>query len=143
MAHVGMVSLPKKKLFGLAGWALLILFSSLCAPTAARASCGDYLTILPAGFDAKLPTTHPLSVKTHAIPGSHDPYKPCTGPLCSKGPITPEIPTYVVQPVQDRCHVSNEAVIVTVECGTRILVSSIHPSIHFSSDIFHPPRFSF
>src|SRR5947209_14870599 len=72
-----------------AGVACLLLAGGPFAP-AARAACGDYVTLAahpapaaPAGQD----TAH------------HFPHTPCTGPMCDRSPASPVSATPVVLPV--------------------------------------------
>jgi hypothetical protein len=74
----------------LAGWGFLSLAGLLFAPTAARASCGDYLTIrTPDGKTVTPPhqgPTDPLNPDAPAPPA------PCDGPHCSQAPASPPAP---------------------------------------------------
>jgi hypothetical protein len=69
---------------------LALLAGALLAPSAARASCGDYVLIgdRPAGAAHHAPTN----------PGDHP--APCSGPFCSRHPVQP--PLLPVAPVSER-----------------------------------------
>ncbi|HKI35097.1 MAG TPA: hypothetical protein VKA46_24790, partial [Gemmataceae bacterium] len=117
------------------GWALPILAGLLLAPSAARASCGDYVTTR-------------LSAPHHAAPGEQPPpavpkpHKPCHGAHCSQAPASPPapVPTTSTQTLQEWGCVLDELALTPLG-STPLLARQQAPRlVRLPSGIFHPPR---
>src|SRR5262245_22754451 len=75
---------------------LWVILASSIAPSAARASCGDYVSIghpaAPMSAHAQ-PMSAPLAHPERSTPEPQQP-KPCSGPTCSSKPVSvPLVPT--------------------------------------------------
>jgi hypothetical protein len=119
------------------GWALALLAGVLAAPTAARASCGDYVRIGD-------PTEKPTAMPPHAAPESGNPPGhggPCHGPGCNRHPVAPPAPTAPISsPAEEWGWVSR-----TVDCPPRTPETALRdeaasPPVRRPSPVYHPPR---
>src|SRR5437016_4351372 len=96
------------------GWAVPLLIVLWCAPSVARASCGDYVVTRSA---------HAAPMTEHApdrpAPVPADPHKPCSGPNCSRAPVVPPLtPTTVTSPnLQEWGSLTGLPASVTPACG--------------------------
>jgi hypothetical protein len=122
-----------------AGWGLPILAVLCCAPSVARADCGDYVVTRVSHSGDMTPARHAGAAE---LPMRAQPHRPCHGPNCSRGPAVPLLPAPTVPapapsewgwltatptPVPpDREHFFSDS-------------PSPHPT-HLASSIFHPPR---
>lgn len=113
----------------------------LFAPAAARADCGDYVTI---GGHAATPvhTTSPESPRPLSVPRDGD--KPCSGPRCSGGtPVAPLAP--VIPPAPPRGDDSGLAFAASASdadspaAERRDDRTSPRP-VRFAATVYHPPR---
>jgi hypothetical protein len=119
----------------LTGWVLPILALACCAPSAARAACGDYVTtrahVTPAD------PHHPTDLPTPA-----GPRKPCDGPNCSGRPVAPPVsaPT-VVSPVSSEWGwLASAPTGAPPGLDTLLVEPCSPPPSHIASGIYHPPR---
>ncbi len=75
-----------------AGWAMPILAAVFFTPAAAHASCGDYV-LMKSG-------TGTMTAQHGPMDANHSPgHKPCTGPMCSSGPVVPLAPAPATPPL--------------------------------------------
>jgi hypothetical protein len=119
----------------LAGWALPIVAVLCCAPSVARAGCGDYVV-------TKLPH---LALAGHQadMPAPANPHKPCHGPNCSRGPTAPlplSVPTVTPPSPSEWGWLAATPVPAPPHAGACLAESSSPRPTHLASGIFHPPR---
>ncbi len=123
----------------LAGWALPILAVLCCAPSVARGSCGDYVTMRGPHSADVAPTRQDHATE---MPAPASPHKPCHGPNCSRGPAVPFLPVpTVTHPVPPEwgwlAGIPAPVPPGRVAFLTHFL--SPHPT-QLASSVFHPPR---
>jgi hypothetical protein len=125
----------------LVGWALPILAVLCCAPSIARASCGDYVHTRTAQPDQVMPTDgHPSTDRPDPAPA--DSHKPCHGPNCSGAPVVPPLSVPTVTPPtlpEWGWSAGSPAFSPPGRVGVLLDLSSPAP-IQLASSIFHPPR---
>ncbi len=134
------LALPGRSL-RLAGWALPLLVWLCCAPSAARASCGDYVVTRAPHSGDMTAAAHPAADGPLQLSAS--PHKPCHGPNCSGNPTVPQplsAPT-VTPPVPPEWGWLVATPPPAPPGGGTCLApsASSHPT-HLASSIFHPPR---
>jgi hypothetical protein len=123
----------------LAGVGLPVLAVVLAAPSAARASCGDYVVLGPTGDHHAAADPSPMSHPAH-----HDPAgmpRPCHGPHCSRGG-TP-LPVPVLAPPVTAEEWGYLPPLVTPAGGSRpaSLFDDTNPRpVRRPSSVYHPPR---
>jgi hypothetical protein len=112
---------------------ILLALALACAPSRARADCGDYVQVGMPLHEA----THPREVKD--LPAKP---MPCHGPNCSRNLPTPLVPpAKSFSPRVDDGALAHGGAIPG-DLDARHLVFSKVPSTtnSFSSSIYHPPR---
>ena len=123
----------------LVGWALPILAMLCCAPSVARAGCGDYVvTRAPHPADFALGGTPGGDA---ARPGS--PHKPCHGPNCSRGPAVPtplSAPTVTPTAPSEWGWLAGDPGAGAPPRGGLPRRALLPRPTHLTSGIFHPPR---
>lgn len=116
-----------------AGGALLLACALACAPSRARAECGDYVHIQKgqpaAGHDANDPSP---------------PKTPCHGPGCSKGPSAPAapLPAPAPTPPEAKACPAGYAASGDGEAGWPAPPATAGQPTRLPSAVFHPPRTS-
>jgi hypothetical protein len=136
-----MASSPVARLLRLGGWALPILAVLWCAPSVARADCGDYVVTRLTHADQAMvpgqqhPADAPAPVKSH---------KPCNGPHCSNSPTVPLTPAPTVTPptAQEWGLASGIPDLAAFGRGALLFESSPQHPVRLAHSIFHPPRFA-
>jgi len=124
----------KNALLGVA----LPLLALVAFSTSAKASCGDYVTM---GAHAQNSSLDQKGGKTD-IPSV--PHRPCSGPMCSGGPVQqPMTPT----PAPTTSHhdlglLSTKNQDITYFLIQRLAANASQEPVSRPSFIFHPPRFS-
>jgi hypothetical protein len=116
--------------------ALLVVLC--CAPSVARAGCGDDYVVTRA---AHLGGVTPMAQHATDMPAPL-PAKPCHGPNCSNGPVVPPLSLPTVTPQAPPEWGSLIVTLAFVPPGAAALFadsSSPHP-VSLASSIFHPPR---
>ncbi len=111
-----------------------------CAPSVARASCGDYVTVrLPHAAGAAT-AGHPPEMPV-PMPGAT--HKPCHGPNCSGDPNAPQplsLPTVTSPAPSEWGWLSVVPPPVPPHAGACLADLSAPRPTHLASGIFHPPR---
>jgi hypothetical protein len=124
------------------------------APSAARASCGDYVTV--SSGEGETTPSHQPPAPTRPCPGNVTPCRehvpaealpdsqvPCRGPGCSGNPVPPPEPLTTVSPEggQDHwvCLVSLPVFLPADPGDPRTEPGALRPVRHGLS-VFHPPR---
>jgi hypothetical protein len=125
----------------LAGWAVPILALLSCAPSVARASCGDYVVMRGPHAEAAMPPG-PWHSAEAPVPVRPDPHKPCSGPNCSRGPVVPSLPAPTVGPPAPHEWGSLTGPPAFAAPGHESFLFESSPSqpIRLTRSIFHPPR---
>lgn len=122
------------------GWVLPILAVLCCAPSVARAGCGDY--VVTRG-------PHPANVASAAhqtempAPITPAPQKPCNGPNCKRAPAVPQpLPVPIVTPTgpSQWGWLTASPAPPSPHVGARLIDSPSPRPTHLASGIFHPPR---
>jgi hypothetical protein len=131
-----MIPAATRPLALLAGWAVPILAVLCCAPSVARAGCGDYVItrLDPHTQITTADQQHPAQLPT--------PRKPCNGPHCSRGPAAPLLPVPTVAPPAPQewgSLLAGPAFGAPDRGGWPVDTSASHP-FHLAISIFHPPR---
>jgi hypothetical protein len=123
----------------LAGWGLPILAVLCCAPSVARASCGDYVVTRTAQADQAMADGHRPAA---GAPAPADPRKRCHGPHCSRGPAVPLAPAPTVAPPapQEWGWLARGPDFAAPGRGALPFDSSCQHPVRLASSIFHPPR---
>jgi hypothetical protein len=119
-----------------AGWVVPILAAFCCAPSAARAACGDYVTSR-GGHVTPADPHHAADV-----PAPAGPRKPCDRPNCSGRPVAPPVsaPT-VVSPVSSEWGwLASAPACVPPARGALLFDHGSAPPTPTASPIYHPPR---
>jgi len=135
-----MVSSTIRQALRLGGWALPILAVLCCAPSVARATCGDYVVTRSGHPDRMTPATQH---GTPEMPAPAKPHQPCSGPRCGRGPTAPLLPAapVVTAPVAQEWGWLTAAPSSAASIRSALLLeSSLQRPIHLASSIFHPPR---
>jgi hypothetical protein len=112
------------------GWALPILAVLCCAPSVARAGCGDYVV-----------TKGAHAAHQADMPGA--PHKPCHGPNCSGAPAAPQplsVPTVTLTGPSEWGWLTAMAAPVPPHSGDCLADFASPNPTHLASGIFHPPR---
>jgi hypothetical protein len=118
-----------------AGWALPILAVLCCAPSVARAGCGDYVV-------TKAPHAA-LAGHQPDMPAPGSPHKPCHGPNCSGVPVVPQpfsAPTVTPTGSSEWCWLTPALAPLPPHAGVCLAEHSSPDPTHLASGIFHPPR---
>jgi hypothetical protein len=127
------------RLLRLAGWAIPILAVLWCAPSVARADCGDYVVTRLAHPDQGM-----MPGKQHSadLPAPAKPHKPCNGPHCSRAPAVPVAPVPTVTPptAQEWGWFADDLGFTAPGRGAWLFDTCPQHPIRFASSIFHPPR---
>jgi hypothetical protein len=117
----------------LAGGALALLVVLWCAPSAARAGCGDYIVTSADQHGNPMPP---------AKPAPADPHKPCSGPHCSQAPAVPFGPAPTVTPPGGQewgCPVTGPDSPTRGHVALLMNSPAARPT-RLASSVFHPPR---
>lgn len=112
--------------------ALALVAATACCPSAARAACGEYVTVVGSG--AHRPTAD--------MPDLPSPMPVCHGPGCSRAP-TQAAPVSVPKVVERPGPVGvadGDPVPPLPDVQGYSTFESVVPSSRHPSDIFHPPR---
>jgi hypothetical protein len=127
--------------FRLAGWVLPLLAVLCCAPSVARATCGDYVVTRMTHADQAMA---PQQQHAADVPTPAKPYKPCNGPRCSHAPTVPLIPAPTVVPPapQEWGWLAGVPDFAAPGRGALLFESSPQHPIRLTGSIFHPPRFA-
>jgi len=138
---IRMKSSATGRVLRLAGWALPLLAVLYCAPSVARASCGDYVVTRLAPADQAMAPhqQHPADA-----PAPAKPYKPCNGPGCSHAPTVPLVPVPTVVPpaAQEWGLIAGTLDFAAPGRGALPFESSPQHPVRLARSIFHPPRFA-
>jgi hypothetical protein len=121
---------------GMLGAILIALAGSLLAPAAAHAGCGDHVVLTPR-IDP-LASTGPD--RAPAPPAK--PQRPCHGPNCKRGPITPApAPVAPVMPDgQDWACIAAPLTLAAAISSPFLAEPIGHPPLLTPSGVYHPPR---
>jgi hypothetical protein len=134
-----MIRLARRPLARQATGVLLALLAvALFAPSAARASCGDY--VLVGGHSAASPEHGAQVPDAPALPaGGH---VPCSGPLCSRH--VPPLPLLPLVPAPERgdqwgC-VDPASLVPEDEALDRVADDALGRPVRHALAVYHPPR---
>jgi hypothetical protein len=111
--------------------ALALVVGCLFAPSQARASCGDYVTV---GSDSD-----------HSKPNDHETPRqqpPCHGPSCSGMPTSLPLASAPAAPIRERDWAALAFPTLLLEpCPLDVLADAAGPdAVRRGHSIFHPPR---
>jgi hypothetical protein len=123
----------------LVGWAFPILAVLCCAPSAARAGCGDYVVTRAAPPGNAASAAHPAEMPS---PAPAAPHKPCHGPNCSGAPAVPQPvpPSVTPNGPTEWGWLAATPSSAPSHAGAVLAESSSPDPTHLASGIFHPPR---
>jgi hypothetical protein len=124
---------------GMAGAWLALAIIGLLAPAEARAGCSSHVSRSDANGEA---AHFRLLLGSGRLPDSRTPRTPpCSGPMCSRGPLLPLAPAPAT-PVRVESWGCLLISIVTFDVGSVPLPidEGIRLPAHPGSSIFHPPR---
>jgi hypothetical protein len=122
------------------GWVLPILAALFCAPSVARAGCGDYVVTRGTQLDQAMPSEHQPANVPSPLPAG--PNRPCHGPNCSGGPVVPPLSVPVVvapAPTEWGCLAGLLAFVPSGQGAFLPDLASLAP-VSFATSVFHPPR---
>jgi hypothetical protein len=123
---------PNRRFPPIVAGALALVAATACCPSAARAACGEYVTVV--GSAAHGPTAD--------MPDLPTPVPVCHGPGCSKAPTQAapvSAPKIIERPAPVGVADGNPVPPLPDVQGYSTF-EPVVPSSRHSSDIFHPPR---
>ena len=127
----------------LMGMVVTVLAGMLLAPSAARASCGDYLLMGAGAKSADHAQPLPQLPGSPKLPSTpHDGPKPCSGPLCSQAPLPfPAVPPLVTVERESE-HALSTFFLFLAEAtlNDRCLEDFPGQPVRRGASIYHPPR---
>jgi hypothetical protein len=124
-----------------AGALLALLALLLLAPSAARASCGDYVTMgsSTAAHSASpsLPSDNRLGVP--AVPRRHG---PCHGPFCSGNPLPAPLAPVPPAPVHGDqwAHLCGLLLVAPADTANPVSMDDSRTPVRHGLLVYHPPR---
>lgn len=123
----------------LAGGGLPLLALLCCAPSVARADCGDYVVTRLTHLDQAMPDGLRHAAESPAPAG---PRKPCNGPHCSRIPAAPlaPVPTVTSPAPQEWGWLGGESHPTALGRWAWLIDSSPQHPVRLARTIFHPPR---
>lgn len=117
----------------LAGW--------LLAPSAARATCGDYVVVGGQHGRMEDSASHRPVDRTASMP-AEDSHRPCSGPRCSRGPVPLPLTPLTLPPLTTDlwgclppCFRPSEP-----DLGARLRHAPSLVPVPRASSVYHPPR---
>jgi hypothetical protein len=121
-----------------AGWAIPVLALCCCAPSAARAACGDYVVTRLSHDNATPADAHQQT----DIPAPASPRKPCDGPNCQGRPVAPPVsaPTVVPPTPPEWGWLASAPACAPPGRGALLLDHTSSPPTQIASRVYHPPR---
>ncbi len=132
------VSTRWRRLLKTAGVLCALVAGALAFPTAARASCGDYVTVHPPQQDGSYGESRPSAPAPHP---DRQP-KPCSGPSCSGHPLPNPPPPESSPNTFGERWADLASTLPPLECP-RAALAPVGRTAGLAcppSDIYHPPR---
>jgi hypothetical protein len=123
---------PYRRFPPIVAGALALVAATACCPSAARAACGEYVTVVGSAAHRS----------TADMPDLPSPMPACHGPGCSKAP-TQAAPVSAPKVVERPAPVGvadGDPVPPLADAQDYSTIESVVPSSRHPSDIFHPPR---
>jgi hypothetical protein len=105
--------------------------SAGAAPSAARASCGDYVHV------GETPSENARPAPPRPEP---KPIPPCSGPNCSRGETPPPVVPVTAPPAGEWAYASSATVLERDEEDTFWQINHDRPISGESRSVYHPPR---
>ena len=123
---------PYRRFPPIVAGALALVVVTACCPSAARAACGEYVTVVGSA-------AHRATADMPELP---KPVPICHGPGCSKAPTqaAPVSAPKVVEPPAPVGIADGDAVPPLPDVQGYPALESVFPSSRHPSDVFHPPR---